>query len=60
MERIWNIVVRHWPKLLEGLGVTLEMTLLSVVIGFVLGIVLAIARVYGNRFFYGQIGRAHV
>ena len=53
MERIWNIVVRYWPKLLEGLGVTLEMTLLSVVIGFVLGVVLAIARVYGNRFFYG-------
>ncbi|RLL86435.1 amino acid ABC transporter permease [Mesotoga sp. BH458_6_3_2_1] len=53
MERMWKIVVDNWPKLLEGLGVTLEMTMIAVVIGFVIGVVLAIARVYGNKFFYG-------
>lgn len=50
---MWKIVVDNWPKLLEGLGVTLEMTMIAVVIGFVIGVVLAIARVYGNKFFYG-------
>ena len=53
VEKIWNIAVKYWPKLLEGLGVTMEMTLISVVAGFLIGIVLAIARVYGNKFFYG-------
>gem|GEM_PF-5436380 len=40
MERMWKIVVDNWPKLLEGLGVTLEMTMIAVVIGFVIGVVL--------------------
>lgn len=53
LERMWKIVSDNWPKLLEGLGVTLEMTMIAVVIGFVIGVVLAIARVYGNKFFYG-------
>jgi len=50
---MWKIVAENWPKLLEGLGVTLEMTMIAVVIGFVIGVILAIARVYGNKFFYG-------
>ena len=53
VERIWNIAVKYWPKLLEGLGVTMEMTLISVLAGFLIGVVLAIARVYGNKLFYG-------
>lgn len=53
MEKIWNIFIKYWPKLLEGLGVTMEMTLLAVVAGFAIGIVLAVARVYGNKLLYG-------
>jgi polar amino acid transport system permease protein len=53
VDRIWKIVVNYWPKFLEGLGVTLEMTLIAVVIGFIIGVILAIARVYGNKLFYG-------
>ena len=36
VDRIWKIVVNYWPKFLEGLGVTLEMTLIAVVIGFII------------------------
>lgn len=53
MEKIWNIFIKYWPKFLEGLGVTMEMTLLAVVAGFAIGIVLAVARVYGNKLLYG-------
>ncbi|AKI98194.1 amino acid ABC transporter permease [Kosmotoga pacifica] len=45
-----KIVERYWPVLLKGLGVTMEMTLISVLGGFVLGLLLALSRVYGNKF----------
>ncbi|WP_156173074.1 amino acid ABC transporter permease [Kosmotoga pacifica] len=50
LERILKIVERYWPVLLKGLGVTMEMTLISVLGGFVLGLLLALSRVYGNKF----------
>jgi polar amino acid transport system permease protein len=49
VQDIINIIVKHWPVLLEGLGVTLQMTLLAVVMGFVIGIFLALIRVYGPK-----------
>jgi polar amino acid transport system permease protein len=49
MQDIINIIVKHWPVLLEGLGVTLQMTLLAVIMGFVIGIFLALIRVYGPK-----------
>lgn len=51
MQDIINIIVKHWPVLLEGLGVTLQMTFLAVVMGFVIGIFLALIRVYGPKLF---------
>jgi len=48
-----EVITNHWQTLLRGLGVTLQLTLASVVIGFFLGILLALGRVYGNRLIYG-------
>ncbi len=39
------------PKLAQGLPLTLEITFTCIAIGIVLGVLLALARVYGNRFF---------
>jgi polar amino acid transport system permease protein len=39
------------PYLLQGMVVTLEVTAISLSIGFVLGILLAIMRVYGGKVF---------
>ncbi len=46
---VFRIFLNHWNVLIEGLGVTLQMTLLAVVIGFVIGILLALIRVYGPK-----------
>jgi len=47
-ELAWNIL----PALLKGTVVTLEITVISISIGFILGILLALGRVYGNKFIY--------
>ena len=45
------------PNLLEGLGITLFLTFVSLLLGFVLGVVLALGRVYSPRFIsYLSIG----
>ena len=36
----WRIVWRHWPELLDGALLTLELTAFSVVIGFVFAVIL--------------------
>ena len=40
------------PHLLDGLVVTIEITVLCIAMGIVLGLLLAIARLYGNRLLY--------
>lgn len=44
----WDI----FPALLEGATVTLELTVISIVIGLILGVLLALGRVYGNKPIY--------
>lgn len=39
------------PSLLKGLGITLELTLLSAIIGFIFAIFLVVGVLYGNKFF---------
>ncbi len=39
------------PSLIKGLGITLELTILSAVIGFIAAIFLVVGVLYGNRFF---------
>jgi polar amino acid transport system permease protein len=45
-----DLLVRYGPKLLEGLTVTLELVLISMVLGAVLAIPVAAARLSKNRF----------
>ncbi|MEC9489205.1 MAG: amino acid ABC transporter permease [Halanaerobium sp.] len=52
METIWQIFNQSFPALVEGLRVTLILTLVSIVFGFILGILLALGKVYGNRPIY--------
>ncbi|MCR4420845.1 MAG: amino acid ABC transporter permease [Spirochaetales bacterium] len=44
-------LVTYIPSLLKGLGITLELTLLSAIIGFFAAIFLVVGVLYGNRFF---------
>lgn len=45
----YEILMASTPKLLQGLVVTLEMTLISVFIGLFLGIILCLGKVYANK-----------
>jgi len=47
-ELAWSIL----PALLRGTVVTLEITGISISIGFILGILLALGRIYGNKSIY--------
>ncbi|MDY6894681.1 MAG: amino acid ABC transporter permease [Thermotogota bacterium] len=47
-----EIVESSWVYMVEGIWVTLFLTLISVVIGFFLGVLLAVAKTYGNKLFY--------
>lgn len=44
----WDIL----PKLIEGTAVTIQLTVISIIIGILLGIPVAMGRVYGNKLFY--------
>ena len=45
----WRVVWKHWPELLEAGLLTLEITVLSIVIGLVIASALAVFRDSGNR-----------
>ena len=47
MNAVLEILKRFWPVLLAGAGVTLELTLVGLIGGFVLGLALALGRVFG-------------
>jgi polar amino acid transport system permease protein len=47
-----EIVESSWVYMVEGIWVTLFLTLISVVIGFFLGVLLAVSKTYGNKLFY--------
>jgi polar amino acid transport system permease protein len=44
----WNIL----PRLLQGAMVTIELTLIAIMIGILMGIPIAMGRVYGNKLVY--------
>ena len=46
-------VINSIPYLLEGVGVTLQITIMALVFGAVMGMIVALARVYGNDFLRG-------
>lgn len=45
LQLTWNIL----PKLLEGTLVTIELTIIAIIMGVLLGIPVALGRVYGNK-----------
>lgn len=47
-----EIVQNSWSYMVQGIWVTLFLTLISVFIGLIFGVLLAIAKTYGNKFFY--------
>lgn len=45
--------IRFWPKLLQGAGTTLLLTVEGLAAGLLLGLLTALARVYGGKFWRG-------
>lgn len=45
----WDIVWKYTPYLVQGLGVTFEVTLYSVIIGLAVGLIIALLRLSGVR-----------
>ncbi|MDT6942350.1 amino acid ABC transporter permease [Brucella pseudogrignonensis] len=52
VERLWNF----WPILLKGLGMTVSLSLLSLIIGVIVGLIFGVLRASGNRWLSGITG----
>ncbi len=48
----FNLIYEIGPQLLQGTGVTLELTAICITSGFIIGLALALGRVYGNIIIY--------
>ena len=55
----FQVIWDNWPLLLEGVGLTLQLSALAIVLGLLVGIVGALCRTSGNRFF-GGVAAAYV
>jgi glutamine transport system permease protein len=53
MEFKWDIIIRSFPLLLEGMLVTIEITFLSVAFGLIIGLFMGIMRLSHNIFVKG-------
>ena len=51
----WNLVVQNYPLYLEGIWITINLTVFSLAIGWVLSIPLAVARAYKHPVFNAPI-----
>ncbi len=45
----WQVIQHSWGPLMDGLQVTIQLTLLSIVFGLALGLILALGKVYGVK-----------
>jgi len=45
----WWAILRYWPALLDGMQVTLKITIISIVLGLILGMIIAVARLSKNK-----------
>ncbi|MEJ5082339.1 amino acid ABC transporter permease [Ochrobactrum sp. MYb379] len=52
VERLWNF----WPILFKGLGMTVSLSLLSLIIGVIVGLIFGVLRASGNRWLSGITG----
>ncbi len=55
MSDLLNIFSAAYPRLLEGLGITLVLTVIPMVLGTLFGVGLALGKIYGNRILSGFI-----
>jgi len=55
----FEALVKYAPDLLRGLYLTVELTLISAVVGFVFAVPLVLAVIYGNKFFK-NISKAYI
>ncbi len=53
MGDVLDFFIRFWPKLLQGAGTTLLLTVEGLAAGLLLGLLTALARVYGGKFWRG-------
>ncbi len=53
MGDVLEFFIRFWPKLLQGAGTTLLLTVEGLAAGLLLGLLTALARVYGGKFWRG-------
>lgn len=52
MNDFITLFINGYPLFLEGLKVTLILTLISIILGTVFGVFLALGKIYGNKFVY--------
>ena len=53
------VLIRTFPLLMQGLWVTLQIGVVSIVVGLVLGLVLSLVRIYGS-FWFQIIAKAYI
>jgi polar amino acid transport system permease protein len=49
MVEFWQLFIESLPALMEGLGITIYLTIISIILGTFLGIFLVLGKVYGNK-----------
>ncbi len=50
MTDIFNLFLKAYPQLMKGLGITLYLTFVSIVLGTILGVLLSLGKVYGTKY----------
>ena len=56
MSNFITLFIHYLPDLLQGMVMTLWLTIQGLAAGFVLGVLAALARTYGNKFWHGVAG----
>jgi polar amino acid transport system permease protein len=49
MTEIWDLFVKYFPRLMDGAILTIELTIISIILGSFLGLLLGIGKVYGFK-----------
>ncbi len=49
MIEIWDLFVKYFPRLMDGAILTIELTIISIILGSFLGLLLGIGKVYGLK-----------
>lgn len=47
---ILDIFLKAYPQLMRGLGITLFLTFISIILGTILGVLLALGKIYGGKY----------